>query len=194
MINKLETYFDKDAALQDLIQNKDSKIIEITGETDAGKTSLALYWSKKLEQDSITFYQSFDKKITSSYLVDIKNCVLSLEAGVDNLSKSLFLFYEKLDLVIIDGFPFCDEPKRLLNLLQVIKERRKNITILLINQLRYSFKKEKNISFYDKYVNRVIDYKIFLSKENQYINVEKIRKTGDLKSIQNLNQLFSLLQ
>lgn len=194
MINKLETYFDKDAALQDLIQNKDSKIIEITGETDAGKTSLALYWSKKLEQDSITFYQSFDKKITSSYLVDIKNCVLSLEAGVDNLSKSLFLFYEKLDLVIIDGFPFCDEPKRLLNLLQVIKERRKNITILLINQLRYSFKKEKDISFYDKYVNRIIDYKIFLSKENQYINVEKIRKTGDLKSIQNLNQLFSLLQ
>ena len=194
MINKLETYFDKDVALQDLIQNKDSKIIEIIGDTDVGKTSLALYWNKKLEQDSITFYQSFDKKITSSYLVDIKNCVLSLEADADNLSKSLFLFYEALDLIIIDGFPFCNEPKRLLNLLQVIKERRESITILLINQLRYSLKKEKDISFCDKYVNRVIDYKIFLSKENQYINVEKIRKTGDLKSIQNLNQLFSLLQ
>ena len=193
MVNILESCFDKNTALQDLIQNKDSKIIEIVGDTDVGKTSLALYWSKKIKQDSITLYQSFDKKVNFSYFADTRNCILSLEAGVDNLSKSLLLFYKQLDLLIIDGFPFCDEPKRLLNLLQVIKERRKNITILLINQLRYSFSKEKEVSFCDKYVSRIIDYRIFLSKENEYINVKKIRKTGDSLSVKQMNELLQLL-
>lgn len=187
----LRRCFDRDESLQSFISSK-ARITEIVGEEDTGKTLLALYLSEKLKKNSIVFYHSFDKKITESYFTNKDvNYVLSLEAGVDQLSKSLLHLFKSLDMIIIDGFPFCDNPRKMLDILKIIKERRENLPILLVNQLRYSEKKDKIVSFYEKYINRIIDYKITLSKEGQYIDVQQIRKESDLKlKLQSLTEFL----
>lgn len=187
----LKSYFEKDDSLKEFIQSE-SRITEIVGEEDTGKTLLSLYLSEQLEKNSIVFYYTFDKKITESYFTNKNlNYVLSFEAGVDQLSTSLLRLFKEVDMIIIDGFPFCDNPKKLLDVLQIIKERSENLPILLVNQLRYSEKKDKTVSFYEKYINRIIDYRIFLSKEGRYIEVQKIRSR--LRLEKNLQYLSDVL-
>lgn len=194
MIQILEKYFEKNFELRCLLNNKEAQIIEIVGEEDVGKSSLAIWISKQLKKDSIVFYQSFDRKITSSYLTDKSfTHILSLEAGVSRLSTCLFSIYKEIDIIIIDGFPFCDEPKKLLDILQVIKERRSDIKILLVNQLRYSIQKKKDVSFYEKYVNRITDYRIFLSKKNDYVSITRTKKVSDEKLKERYQQLLDAL-
>lgn len=187
----LKSYFEKDDSLKKFIQSE-SRITEIVGEEDTGKTLLSLYLSEQLEKNSIVFYHTYDKKITESYFTNKNlNYVLSFEAGVDQLSTSLLRLFKEVDMIIIDGFPFCDNPKKLLDVLQIIKERSENLPILLVNQLRYSEKKDKTVSFYEKYINRIIDYRIFLSKEGRYIEVQKIRSR--LRLEKNLQYLSDVL-
>lgn len=187
----LKSYFEKDDSLKEFIQSE-SRITEIVGEEDTGKTLLSLYLSEQLEKNSIVFYHTYDKKITESYFTNKNlNYVLSFEAGVDQLSTSLLRLFKEVDMIIIDGFPFCDNPKKLLDVLQIIKERSENLPILLVNQLRYSEKKDKTVSFYEKYINRIIDYRIFLSKEERYIEVQKIRSRLQLEK--NLQYLSDVL-
>lgn len=187
----LKSYFEKDDSLKEFIQSE-SRITEIVGEEDTGKTLLSLYLSEQLEKNSIVFYHTYDKKITESYFTNKNlNYVLSFEAGVDQLSTSLLRLFKEVDMIIIDGFPFCDNPKKLLDVLQIIKERSENLPILLVNQLRYSEKKDKTVSFYEKYINRIIDYRIFLSKEGRYIEAQKIRSRLQLEK--NLQYLSDVL-
>ncbi len=126
-------------------------IVQIFGDADTGKSSIALSSVRELPRGSISIYIDADFKFDPQYVrnmgIDLSSIVIIQNSSgewIKSFIKGLDL--DSIDLFIIDSIAALDVPSKptytanLATILRTISENilKNNIPVLLINQTRWS--------------------------------------------------------